>query len=118
MPAAGGSPRRLATNISGYCAEPDWSRGNANLIAFTVRSGRGFQIATHDLSGKTPTKVVSRAPMDAVEPSWLADGRHLVFTQRAANTSALYLLDTETGKSTRISPEGMGQTSQASVLAP
>jgi TolB protein len=118
MAAAGGSPRRLATNISGYCAEPDWSRGNPNLIAFTVRSGRGFQIAVHDLSGKTPTKVVSRAPTDAVEPSWLADGRHVVFTQRGANTRALYLLDTETGKSTRISPEGMGQTSQASVLAP
>ncbi len=118
MPAGGGSPRRLATNISGYCAEPDWSRGNPNMIAFTIRSGRGFQIATHDLSGKTPTKVVSKAAMDAVEPSWLADGRHLVYTARAANTRALYLLDTETGKSTRISPEGMGQTSQASVLAP
>ncbi|GAB1489479.1 hypothetical protein MASR2M8_19320 [Opitutaceae bacterium] len=118
MSAGGGTPRRLATNISGYCAEPDWSRGNPNLIAFTVRSGRGFQIATHDLSGKTPTKVVSRAPMDAVEPSWLADGRHLIYTQRSANARALYLLDTETGKSTRISPEGMGQTSQVSVLAP
>ncbi len=118
MAAAGGSPRRLATNISGYCAEPDWSRGDPNKIAFTIRSGRGFQIAVHDLSGKTPTKVVSRAPMDAVEPSWLADGRHLIYTNRSANVRALYLLDTETGKSTRISPEGMGQTSQASVLAP
>jgi len=118
MPAAGGTPRRLATNISGYCAEPDWSRGDPNKIAFTVRSGRGFQIAVHDLSGSGAAKIVSRAPMDAVEPSWLADGRHLIYTQRSANSRALYLLDTETGKATRLSPEAMGQTSQVSVLAP
>ena len=118
MSAAGGGAQRLPTAISGYCAEPDWSRGDPNKIAFTVRSGRGFQIATYDFSGKTPTKVVSKAPVDAVEPSWLADGRHLVYTERAANSRSLCILDTETGKSTRISPPALRQTSQASVWNP
>ncbi len=118
MAVAGGSAQRLPTAISGYCAEPDWSRGDPNKIAFTVRSSRGFQIATYDFSGKTPTKVVSKAPMDAVEPSWLADGRHLVYTERAANSRSLCLLDTETGKSTRLSPPSLRQASQVSVWNP
>ena len=118
MPVGGGSAQRLPTVISGYCAEPDWSRGDPNKIAFTVRSGRGFQIAIYDFSGKTPPKVVSKVPTDAVEPSWLADGRHLVYTERAANSRSLCLLDTETGKSTRLSPPSLRQTSQVSVWNP
>lgn len=117
MPTAGGQPRRLATNISGYCAEPDWSRGNPNRIAFTIRIGRGFQIAVHDLSGKTPTRQVSKAPSDGVEPVWLADGRHLVYTERSANARRLVILDTETGRTTPISGAGV-RASQASVHGP
>ena len=118
MPAGGGTAQRVPTAISGYCAEPDWSKGDPTKIAFTVRSGRGYQIAVYDLSGKTATKVVSKASADAIEPSWLGDGRHLVYTARAAGTRSLYLLDTETGKSTRISPTAMREVSQASVWAP
>jgi TolB protein len=61
-------------------AEPDWSRGNPNKIACTVRAG-GYQIAVFDLSTGTG-KVVSKASFDGIEPSWLADGRHLVYTAR------------------------------------
>jgi TolB protein len=119
MPAAGGSPRRLATNISGYCAEPDWNRVDPNKIAFTIRSGRGFQIAVYDLSGRAPATIVSsKIPStDVIEPSWLPDGRHIVCTARAANQRVLWIVDTETGKATRISTPAMGQASQASVLA-
>ncbi|CAM3125441.1 PD40 domain-containing protein [Rariglobus hedericola] len=115
MPAAGGTGQRLPTNISGYCAEPDWSLGDPNKIAFTTRIGRGYQIAVYDLAGRSPTKVVSKAPVDAVEPAWLADGRHLVYTERAANSRSICILDTETGKTTRLSPPQLKQTSQASV---
>lgn len=115
MSASGGSPQRVPTNISGYCAEPDWSTGDANKIAFTTRIGRGFQIAVYDLAKRGSAKVVSKAPVDAVEPSWLADGRHLVYTERAANTRSIYILDTETGKRTRLSPPELRKTSQASV---
>jgi TolB protein len=117
MPAGGGQSRRLATNISGYCAEPDWSRGNPNLIAFTVRVGRGYQIAVHDLSGRTPTRIVSKAPGDAIEPVWLADGRHLIYTQRSPNARRLFILDTETSRATAISAAGV-QVSEASVHGP
>ncbi len=120
MPAAGGSPRRLATNISGYCAEPDWNRVDANKVAFTIRSGKGFQVAVYELSGRNPATIVSsKIPStDVIEPSWLADGRHVICTARAANQRSLWIVDTETGKATRVSTAAMGQVSQASVLAP
>ena len=115
MPAGGGTGQRVPTSISGYCAEPDWSAGDPTKIAFTTRIGRGYQIAVYDMAKRTPAKAVSKAPVDAVEPAWLADGRHLVYTERAANTRSICILDTETGKTTRVSPAQLKQTSQASV---
>ena len=114
MPAGGGAPQRLVTGFS-YAAEPDWSTTNPNLIACTVRSG-GYQIAVYDVA-KGRARVVSKAPFDAIEPSWLADGRHLVYTARDRSTTVLCILDTETGKSTRISNPA-SQMMQASVWTP
>jgi TolB protein len=108
---------RLATNISKYCAEPDWSAAEPNKIVFTAGVGRGYQTAVFDLAAKT-SKIVSKAPTDSIEPVWLADGRHIICTFRAANTRSLYILDTESGKATRLSPATMGNTSSASYLAP
>lgn len=117
MPAGGGTPSRLATNISRYCAEPDWSVAKPTRIAFTASVGRGYQITVYDLAtGKAD--FVSKAPMDAVEPVWLADGRHVLCTFRAANTRRLFILDTETGKATALSPSAFGPAGNASYLAP
>jgi TolB protein len=101
MPAAGGAPRRLALNLGTYAAEPDWSRTDRNKIACTVRVGRQYQIGVFDLA-KGAGKVASKASFDGVEPSWLADGRHLVYTARDRTSSVLCVLDTETGNSTRL----------------
>jgi TolB protein len=117
MPVNGGAPTRLTSGISSYCAEPDWSRGNPNRIAFTIRVGRNFQIAVYDFS-KRASEQVSKAPFDGVEPNWLPDGRHLVYTARTSTTSRVCILDTETGKSTPISPTSFGSTLQANVWAP
>ena len=101
MPAAGGAPRRLALNLGTYAAEPDWSRTDRNKIACTVRVGRQYQIGVFDLATGAG-KVASKASFDGVEPSWLADGRHLVYTARDRTSSVLCVLDTETGNSTRL----------------
>jgi TolB protein len=94
MPASGGPQRRLSSGLSSYCAEPDWSRADPNKIAFTFRDGSRFQVAVLDLKTGQSQKV-SAAPLDAVEPAWLADGRHLIYTARAAGSRSLYILDTE-----------------------
>lgn len=114
--AGGGSPSRVTTGVSGYCAEPDWSRADPNKIAFTMRVGRNYQIAVVNLSTHQ-SEQVSKAPFDGVGPSWLPDGRHLVYTARTSTTERLCILDTETGKSTPLSPTSLGPTLQASVWA-
>jgi TolB protein len=111
--AVGAPPQRLPTNISRYCAEPDWCRWDANKLAFTMGVGRGFQVAVYDFSTRQ-ARQVSHAPLDAIEPCWLADGRHLIYTSREANRRSLWILDTETGKATRISSPALGEVSQAS----
>lgn len=115
MSVSGGQAQRVTSGVSNYCAEPDWSTANPNKIAFTMRVGRNFQIGVLDLSTRKGVQV-SRAPFDGIEPCWLADGRHLVYTARTATTSRLCILDTETGKSVPISPTSAGAVLQASVL--
>jgi TolB protein len=117
MSAGGGAPTRLATNISGYCAEPDWSTGNPNMIAFTAKMGSKYQIGVFDLAARV-SKIVTKAPTDAIEAVWLADGRHIVCTFRGANTRSLYLVDTESSKATRLSPTAFGNALGAAYLAP
>jgi TolB protein len=115
MPAGGGQMQRITHGISTYCAEPDWSRGNPDRIAFTARIHGNYQIAVLSLSSGE-SKFVSHAPFDGLEPCWLADGRHLVYTARTAYASRVCILDTETGKSVPISPSSFGPTLQADVL--
>jgi TolB protein len=116
MSAAGGAPRRLALGVSTYAAEPDWCRTDRNKIACTVRVGRQYQIAVYDFAAGA-AKVVSKASFDGVEPSWLADGRHLVYTARDRSSSFLCILDTETGNSTRLGGVD-SQAMQANVWTP
>ncbi len=115
MSAAGGSPRRLSSQFS-YMAEADWSRTERNKIVCTVRVGGRYQLAVIDASNGQG-KQVSQAPFDAIEPSWLADGRHVVYTARDRRTSVLCILDTDTGKSTPITPVESAAL-QASVWTP
>jgi len=115
MSASGGSPRRIPTGLSSYCAEPDWSYADPSKVAFTIREGGGFQVAVIDLRTGV-AKRVSRAPMDAIEPVWLADGRHLLYTARTSSSHNLYILDTESGRATKL---GSVQAEKASVwIAP
>jgi TolB protein len=116
MSSAGGTPQRLTIGFS-YAAEPDWSRTNPNRIACTVKANGSYQIAVYDLS-KGKAEVVSKAPFDGVEPSWLADGRHLVYTARTRTESRLCILDTETGKSVPVSPGSFGLALQGNVWTP
>jgi TolB protein len=117
MGAAGGYPQRVTHDTSRYCAEPDWSHGNPNKIAFTMGVGRNFQIGVLDLS-TGHSEQVSKASFDGVEPCWLPDGRHLVYSARSASMSRICILDTETGKSTPVSPSAFGPALQANVWAP
>lgn len=116
--AAGGVPQRLISGF-GYTAEPDWSRAKPGKIACTVRVGRQYQIAVYDFAaGRAALVEMKNPPFDGVEPTWLGDGRHLVYTARSRTASVLCILDTETGKSTPITPPSFGAAQQGSVWYP
>lgn len=113
MDAQGGAMNRIPTNISNYCAEPTWNPRDPNQIAFTAGVGKGFQIAVYDFA-KRQSKILTREGTDAVEPCWVADGRHLIYTARTGTTRQLMLLDTETGRASALSSLKLGRASQAS----
>jgi TolB protein len=115
--AAGGTPQRLFTDISTYCAEPDWSLGDPNKIAFTIGVGRRFQVAVYDFSTRT-SQQVSHAPYDAVNPCWLADGRHLLYTSRTPRSSTIWILDTVSGKARQLSPSLLAPATEANACSP
>lgn len=99
MPSSGGSSRRLRTDVSGDCAQPDWNPVYDNLIAFSAAMGSGRQIVVFDSKqGKSLAPVTSDSG-DAMDPQWLSDGRHLVYTHRRANRSEIKIVDTLTRKS-------------------
>jgi TolB protein len=79
--------------------------------------GSKYQIGVFDLAARV-SKIVTKAPTDAIEAVWLADGRHIVCTFRGANTRSLYLVDTESSKATRLSPTAFGNALGAAYLAP
>lgn len=112
VPVSGGTMRRIPTNISRYCAEPDWNPRHANLLAFTAATSGRFAVAIYDFNTRQ-SKFVTNGSGDAVEPCWVDDGRHLVYTARTASSSTLMLLDTQTGKATPLGGRSMGRTSQA-----
>ena len=113
--ANGGPMRRLPTNVSSYCSEPAWNPVKDNLIAFTAAVGGGFQIALYDSASRS-SKILTSVSHSAVEPVWLNDGRHLIFTQRQKGHMRLMLLDSETGKLSSLHVPSFGDASSASFV--
>ena len=114
IPSSGGPARRIPTNISNYCSEPVWNPVDDSQIAFTAAVGGSFQIALYD--AKTRSSEILTSGASSLEPAWLRDGRHLVFTQRNSGSTRLMLLDTVTKKVSALHKAGFGDASSASYV--
>jgi TolB protein len=112
--STGGPARRLPTNISSYCAEPVWNPTDESQIAFTAAVSGGFQIALYDTKTRT-SKILTRGA-SSLEPAWLRDGRHIVFTRRDGANTRLMLLDTVSEKVSPLHNPSFGDTSSASYV--
>ena len=108
--SAGGRVSRLSTGF-GYCTEPRWNPVDAAQIAFTYQSGR-LSLAVADLKAGTVTPVPVTSPLNFSHASWCADGRHVVATQATKTSSWIALVDTLTGKATRLTDVKMGNCSE------
>jgi len=115
VPVSGESMRRLPTNISGYCSEPTWNPVDKDLIAFTAAVRGGFQIAVYDRSAEK-SELLTSVLGSAVEPEWLSDGRHLVFTQKKNGTKRLMILDSRTKKISALHKSSVGEASSAAFV--
>ena len=111
----GGRLQRLPTDISGYCAEPVWNPLYPNLIAFTAAEGRRFQVALYDAQQRK-SRFLTQCPEDCLEPRWIHDGRHLLYTQRTGKSKQLFIIDTETGKATPLHSTSFGPASQCDFV--
>ena len=113
--ASGGTPRRIATPGYGYATEPAPNPIDGGKIAFTFQQGGAFGIGIVDTK-TSEVKAVSKGG-SFMHPAWCADGRHLVATQVSGQATSLVLLDSETGKTTRLSPAQMANCAEADYLA-
>lgn len=110
----GGAPQRIRTDISRYCSEPAWNPVDPNKIAFTASIGGGFQIAVYDFKTRSSKQITSGA--SSVEPAWLNDGRHLVFTKREGGRTRLMIVDSETDKVSGLHKASFGDASSADFV--
>ena len=86
---------RIRTGLGGANEEPAWNPKNADLIAFTVRQSSRFRIGLYSFERGSAVYLTDE-PGACVEPAWLSDGRHLVFTYRYQGKKQLKILDTKT----------------------
>ena len=112
--SSGGPTHRIPTNISSNCSEPVWNPVDDSLIAFTAAERGGFQIALYDAK-KRSSEILTRGP-SSLEPTWLRDGRHLVFTQRKGSIIRLMLLDTKTKEVRALHASSFGDASMATYV--
>ena len=63
----------------GYCDRPTWSPAPYNEIAYSSRSGPGFDIRVLDLATNT-SKALTSGEGTNESPAYSPNGRHLVFT--------------------------------------
>jgi Tol biopolymer transport system component len=108
--ASGGSLTRLSTGYS-YCTEPRWNPKDPAQIIFTFQSGR-LGLAVADITKGEIVAVPTTSPLNLSHASWCADGRHVVATQATKTTSHLVIVDTKSGKTTRLTDAKMGNCSE------
>ena len=108
--ASGGSLSRLSTGYS-YCTEPRWNPKDPAQIIFTFQSGR-LGLAVADITKGEIVAVPTTSPLNLSHASWCADGRHVVATQATKTTSFLVIVDTKSGKTTRLTDAKMGNCSE------
>jgi TolB protein len=104
--STGGALQRISTGHS-YSTEPRWNPVVPNQLIFTYQEGGTLRLGVLDLAAGTVTPVTTKSPVSIAHASWCADGRHLV----AAQGDWLVVIDSVTGKVTRLTPSQLGDCS-------
>lgn len=118
IPVSGGNMQVVRTQLSRYCAEPDWNPREEGKLVFTAATAGSFQLAMHDATTNRSLFLTSGSA-EAAEPVWLNDGRHVIYTRRERGEAAqLFLIDTVTGNTAQLSAKEFGGAAQADFVYP
>lgn len=105
--SAGGALQRVSTGYN-YSTEPRWNPVFPNQIVFTFQSAGALRLGVLDIAAGTVNPIATKSPASLAHASWCADGRHLV----AAQGDWLVVVDSVTGKVTRLTPSQLGDCSE------
>lgn len=112
VPVSGGKKTRLATRGFSYVTDPAWSRVAPSKIAFSylLRGKNGIGIYDLDTQEVRDLGALIPGGRRFANPTWCADGRHVVAVEEAGKQSFLVIMDTDGGervKVARISPNSL-----------
>jgi len=77
--------------LNGYCDSPRWSpRGNK--IVFSMLSGtKNYELYVFDMKSNDINRL-TYGTTNAENPSWSADGRFIVYSEKVKNKSLLFVI--------------------------
>ncbi|MBS1369558.1 MAG: hypothetical protein HPZ91_06325 [Lentisphaeria bacterium] len=90
-----GRNRRVLKSLGSDAVTPDWS--SDNKIVYATKIGGAYTIAVYDLKTGTSTRITEE-PGIWESPAWAADNRQVVCKRSDGRRSALYVIDSWTGK--------------------
>lgn len=97
---------RYVFGEEGYATSPDWSP-TGGRIAYHARIDGVFQVHTVNPDGSDRRVLTSRGENE--DPAWAPDGRHLVFASDRGGYRALWILDTVSGRTRRLTVNHLDQ---------
>ncbi|MGH9176561.1 MAG: hypothetical protein ACRD1H_19490, partial [Vicinamibacterales bacterium] len=103
--ADGLSLRRVTFEISDRAT---WSPAPHNEIAFTARTGPGYDIKVLDIAAGE-TRQITFGEGSNESPAWSANGRHLAFTSTRAGRTQIFSVDRDGRNVRQLTREGNNQ---------
>ena len=103
----GAGMRRISQES--YADRPTWSPAPYNEIAFTARTGPGFDIKILNI-GTGETRQITFGEGTNESPAWAPNGRHLAFSSTRAGRLQIFTVDRDGRNLRQITREGNNQT--------
>jgi TolB protein len=103
----GAGLRRVSSES--YADRPTWSPAPFNEIAFSARSGPGFDIKVLNIE-KGETRQITFGEGTNESPAWAPNGRHLAFSSTRAGRLQIFTVDRDGRNLRQITRDGNNQT--------